>query len=289
VHGRNPFDVRHHRGAFCGKPPARRVSSIREFEHAGWQAAAATFDGFAGATTLFVEPLLQTAGVKSGMRLLDAACGPGVASAQAAAMGASVTGVDFSSEMIAEARRRHRTIAFEAGDAEALPFPDASFDAVVANFGIHHVERPERAIAEARRTLAPGGTFAFTIWAAWQDNPPWRLVTEAVAAHGRMDVPMPAGSDVRVTPEHFARLTEQAGFAAASIRTESVEKIWRLPRDADLVSIFETGTVRMATLLRGQGAALSAIRRHVAEALQAYRRGETVELPTRAWLIAAKA
>ncbi len=147
-----------------------RVSSIREFEHAGWQAAASSYDGFAAATILFVDPLLQAAGVKSGMRLLDVACGPGVASAQAAAMGARVTGVDFSPEMIAEARRRHPAIAFETGDAEALPFPDASFDAVIANFGIHHVERPERAIAEARRVLVPGGNFAFTIWAAWQDN-----------------------------------------------------------------------------------------------------------------------
>ena len=134
------------------------MTSIREFEHAGWQAAAATFDGFAGATALFVDPLLQAAGVKSGMRLLDVACGTGVASARAAALGARVTGVDFSSEMIAEARRRHPAIAFESGDAEALPFPDASFDAVVANFGIHHVERPgardRRGAARARAPAA---------------------------------------------------------------------------------------------------------------------------------------
>ena len=264
------------------------MSSIREFEHAGWQAAAATFDGFAGATALFVEPLLQAVDMKPGMRLLDVACGTGVASARAAALGARVTGIDFSSEMIAEARTRHPTVAFESGDAEALPFPDASFDAVVANFGIHHVERPERAIAEARRVLVGGGMFAFTIWAAWQDNLPWRLITEALAAHGRLDVPMPAGSDVRVTPESFAQLTEQAGFAAASIRTEAVEEIWRLPREADLVSIFETGTVRTATLLRGQGAALPAVRRHVAQALTEYRRGDAIEMPTRAWLIAAR-
>jgi SAM-dependent methyltransferase len=263
------------------------MTSIRDFEHAGWQAAAATFDGFAGATALFVDPLLRAADVKPGIRLLDVACGTGIASAQAAASGARVTGADFSPAMIAEARRRHPAIAFESGDAEALPFPDASFDAVVANFGIHHVERPGRAIAEARRVLVPGGHFAFTIWAAWQDNLPWRLITEAVAAHGRMDVPMPAGSDVRMTPEHFARLTAQAGFAAPSIRTEPVEKIWRLPPDADLVSIFETGTVRTATLLRGQGAALPAVRRHVAEALNEYRRDEAIELPVRAWLITA--
>ena len=64
---------------------------------------------------------------------------------------------------------------------------------------------------------------------------------------------------------------------------------YEVPREADLVSVFETGTVRMATLLRGQGDALPAIRRHVAEAAQAYRRGDVIALPTRAWLIAARA
>jgi hypothetical protein len=94
------------------------------------------------------------------------------------------------------------------------------------------------------------------------------------------------GASTRATPENFAALVAAAGFGAQT--TEPLEKIWQLPRGTDLVSIFESGTVRMATLLRGQGDALPAIRRHVAGALQAYRRGETIELPTRTWLIAAK-
>jgi len=265
------------------------MTGIRDFEYAGWRVAASCYDGFAGATALFVEPLLEAAEVKLGTRLLDVACGPGVAAAQAAARGARVEGVDFSPEMIGEARGRHPAIAFETGDAEALPFPDASFDAVVANFGIHHVERPERAIAQARRVLVPGGTFAFTFWAAPQDNTAWRIIFAAIAAHGRMDVPMPAGNDAHATRENFSRLVAQAGFDARSLRTELIERNWELPRDADLVSIFETGTVRMATLLRGQGDALPAIRRAVADGMQPYRRGEVVALPTRGWLIAARA
>src|SRR5947209_399581 len=114
------------------------VISIREFEHAGWRPAAGTYDGFAAATPLFVVPLLQAAGIKPGTRLLDVACGTGVASARAAALGARVTGVDFSPEMIVETQRRHPAIGFQTADAEALPFPDACFDAGIANFGIHH-------------------------------------------------------------------------------------------------------------------------------------------------------
>ena len=262
------------------------MTGIRDFEYAGWKTAAASYDGFAAVTALFVAPLLAAANVKSGVRLLDVACGTGVASARAAAAGARVTGVDFSPEMIAQARRRHPAIAFETADAEALPFPDARFDAGIANFGIHHVERPERAIAEARRVLGDGGMFAFTFWADRQDNTAWRLIFAGIAAHGRTDVPMPAGNDAHATPENFSRLVSEAGFTPP--RAELIEKDWELPTDIDLVSVFETGTVRMATLLRGQGDALPKIRRHVAEATQAYRRGDVIALPTRAWLIAAR-
>ncbi len=264
----------------------RPMTSIRAFEYAGWKSAAASYDGFAAITALFVDPLLQAACVKPGTRVLDLACGTGVAAAAAARLGARVTGTDFSPEMLAQARRRHPTLAFETADAEALPFADASFDAVIANFGIHHVERPERAIAEARRVLARDGTFAFTFWAAAQDNTAWRLIRDAIAAHGCAEVPMPAGNDAHATPENFSRLVLEAGFAPP--RLELLERSWELPREADLVAVFETGTVRMATLLRGQGDALADIRRHVAEAAQAYRRGDILALPTRAWLIAAK-
>jgi SAM-dependent methyltransferase len=265
------------------------MGAIRDFELDGWQAAAASYDGFAGATRLFIPALLHAACVRPGTRLLDVACGTGLAAGAAAAAGAVVTGVDFSPAMVFTARGLHSAIAFQTADAEALPFPDASVDAVMANFGIHHVERPERAIAQARRVLRAGGTFAFTFWADPQDNMAWRIIFDAIAAYGRSDVPMPAGNDAHATPENFTALVAAAGFDARSVRCDPVVKDWLLPRDADLVSIFETGTVRMATLLRGQGKALAAIRRNVAERLQSYRRGHMIALPTRAWLIAAKA
>jgi SAM-dependent methyltransferase len=264
------------------------MGALREFELEGWQGAAATYDGFAGATRLFVPALVQAANAKPGMRLLDIACGTGVAAQAAADAGARVTGVDFSPAMLAMARGLHPGLALEIGDAEALPFADASFDAAISNFGIHHVEHPERAVAAARRVLAPGGTFAFTVWAAPEDNTAWRIVFDAVKACGRLDVPMPAGNDATATRENFSRLIVQAGFDAATLHSELLTHDWLLPPDADPVSIFQTGTVRMAALLRGQGAALPAVRAHAAAALQAYRRNGTIALPTRAWLISAQ-
>jgi SAM-dependent methyltransferase len=264
------------------------MGALREFELSGWQGAASTYDGFAGATRLFVPALVRSAGAKSGTRLVDIACGTGVAAHAAAEAGARVIGVDFSSAMLTIARSLNPAVAFEAGDAEALPFADASFDAVVSNFGVHHVEHPARAIAEARRVLVPGGTFAFTVWAASQDNAPWRIIFDAVKACGRLDVPMPAGNDSTATRENFAQLMAEAGFEATALQSEVLTRDWLLPPDADLVSIFETGTVRMATLLRGQGEALPAVREHVTKRLRSHPRNGMIVLPTHAWLISAK-
>ena len=242
----------------------------------------------------FVARSFYAAPDHAAVKILEIGCGPGSGTSWFIAReGFSLTGIDASPTAVDKARERFAAEGlrgeFVLGPAERLPFPDASFDAVVANFGIHHVERPERAIAQARRVLAPGGTFAFTFWAAPQQNTAWRLIFDAIAAHGRTDVPMPAGNDAHATPENFSRLVAEAGVDARTLRCELIERDWELPREADLVSVFETGTVRMATLLRGQGDALPAIRRHVAEGVRLYTRGEVIALPTRAWLVAATA
>jgi SAM-dependent methyltransferase len=266
------------------------MGAVREFELAGWQDAAASYAGFGSVTRLFVDALLEAAHVARGTRLLDVACGQGITAGTAAAAGARVTGIDFSPAMLAAARATYPGLDLQHGDAEDLPVGDAAFEAVVANFGIHHVERPGRAIAEARRVLAPGGTFAFTFWPRPADNPPWRILFDAVAAHGRLDVPMPSGADGPATPENFSRLAVGAGFDAGTLRCDLIERTWRLPPDADLVAIFSSGTVRTATLLRGQSAdALAAIRRHTAQALQEFRQGDAFALPVRAWLLSARA
>jgi SAM-dependent methyltransferase len=264
------------------------MGAIRDFELDGWQAAASSYAGFAGATQLFIPALLQAVNIRPGIRLLDVACGPGAAAGTAMAAGARVVGVDFCAAMIAAARNSHPGAAFQIADAEELPFPNESFDAVIANFGIHHVERPERAIAEARRVLAPNGMFAFTFWTEPRENTAWRIIFDAIAACGRFDVPMPAGNNAQATPENFTRLVAAAGFPARSLRCDLIVRDWRLARDADLVSVFETGTVRMATLLRGQGAAIDAIRGCVADGLQRYLVDQAIVLPTRAWLLGAK-
>ena len=254
--------------------------SVRAFEHAGWQKAAAEYDAtFARASAEFAEALLDAAAIGAGDRLLDLCCGTGLVTAAAARRGAVAMGVDFSAAMLAEARRSHPELRFDEGDAEALPYGDRSFDAVVANFGVHHVPRPGKAIAEAQRVLLPGGRFAFTTWALPAENIAWRLLFDAIAAHGDMraaNAP-PSGGNLG-TCEAVLRLLHDCGFADG--RAQPARREWRVAEPSDIVRALARGTVRTAALIAAQPeAALPAIEAAVAVAAAPYRGGDGFAVP----------
>jgi SAM-dependent methyltransferase len=100
--------------------------------------------------------------------LLDVACGTGNLAIPAAKRGATVTGVDIAPNLLVQARERVAaeglTITFDEGDAEALPYADASFDVVVTMFGAMFAPRPELVASELARVLKPGGLLAMANW-----------------------------------------------------------------------------------------------------------------------------
>ena len=245
------------------EPPG--AEAFKAFEHEGWDSVARPYrDAFSSLTVQSVEPLLDAVAAGSGVRLLDVACGPGDATAAAARRGATATGMDFAAAMVEQAARLNPGVEFRTGDAEALPFADALFDAVAVNFGILHFALPDRAIAEAHRVLRPGGRFAFTAWCPPEKCAGFAIVLDAIEAHGRMDVGLPEGPPFFRfgDPGECRRVLAATDFDDVEVRELPMR--WRLTSPDALLDAFLEGGVRTRGLLRAQTpGALAAIREAV--------------------------
>ncbi|MGE0551384.1 MAG: class I SAM-dependent methyltransferase [Kofleriaceae bacterium] len=112
--------------------------------------------------------LVAFAQIRPGQRVLDVACGTGVVALAAARAGARVTGLDLTPPLLVRARENAAItgaeISWHEGDAEALPFEDASFDVVASQFGHMFAPRPDVATRELLRVLKPGGIIALATW-----------------------------------------------------------------------------------------------------------------------------
>lgn len=142
-------------------------------------------------TTPAAARLVRYARVGPGVRLLDVGCGTGVVAITSACLGAHVTGLDLTPELLERARENaevsHVEIEFHEGDVEQLPFGDAEFDMVLSQFAHIFAPRPEIAIGEMLRVLKPGGTIAFSSW------PPELFVGRTMALRGRYVEALPEG------------------------------------------------------------------------------------------------
>jgi ubiquinone/menaquinone biosynthesis C-methylase UbiE len=162
-------------------------------EHKSWLAgvfdrASPTYDRVGGAYhEHFARRLVDLAGIRPGASLLDVACGRGAVLLAAAWTAGSMTGVDVSPGMIELASTDLRAagvdgVELRVMDAERLEFPDAGFDALTAAFMLFFLPHPDRAAAEFRRVLRPGGRVAVSTWA--EDDDRWDWADELLAAAG---------------------------------------------------------------------------------------------------------
>ncbi|HJZ81784.1 MAG TPA: class I SAM-dependent methyltransferase [Pyrinomonadaceae bacterium] len=114
------------------------------------------------------EEFIARRNLKPGEQVLDVACGTGNLAIPAARAGAVVTGVDIATNLLEQGRARAEAeglkIQFDEGDAENLPYPDASFDVVVTMFGAMFAPRPDLVAAELTRVCRPGGRIAMANW-----------------------------------------------------------------------------------------------------------------------------
>jgi ubiquinone/menaquinone biosynthesis C-methylase UbiE len=258
------------------------VRAFEQYEVAGWEHVAAVYERvWSPITSQAVDPLLDAAGVESGLRVVDVGCGAGDGAARATQRGAQATGVDVSAAMVEIATRRHPATTFVEGSVTELPFPDESFDAAVGNIIIQHVGEAERAARELARVLVQRGRVALSTWEAPERSPFFAALLGAIA-----DAQVPPPSEVPPGPSFFQfadeaafqNLLRSAGFAQVSVVTISVE----FPLDSadDLITALADGTVRTGALLRAaddrQRRAMGA---SLDDRLEEWRRGDRYVVP----------
>lgn len=111
---------------------------------------------------------LAASNIPAGTKVLDVACGAGQTAIPMARQGIQVTGIDIASNLIAEARRRAQAeglaVQFDEGDAEQLPYEDASFDVVFTLIGAMFAPQPHKVAAELARVCRPGGRIIMGNW-----------------------------------------------------------------------------------------------------------------------------
>ncbi|MCB9460865.1 MAG: methyltransferase domain-containing protein [Anaerolineaceae bacterium] len=127
------------------------------------------------------QRIIDLAGIESDERVLDVACGTGILARKVAehiGSSGSVVGLDVNPGMLAVAARQNKDIIWRQGVAEDLPFDDASFDAVVSQFGLMFFEDRGAAIAQMARVLKPGGTLAIAVWDSLENTPGYAMMVD---------------------------------------------------------------------------------------------------------------
>jgi SAM-dependent methyltransferase len=228
--------------------------------------------------------LVDAAGISRGRRVLDVACGTGVAARAAADAGAIVIGLDLNEAMLAVARRLRPDIEWRQGDVAALPFEDDSFDAVLCQSALMFFPDPARALREMARVSTRDGTVAVQVYSSLSAQPGYGPFVEVAARHaGPEAVSLLNTYWIHGDVDELARLFDSAGLAVTAIRTRlgtarfgSIEEMVRIEVESTpLVNRISDDTYRR-------------IRADAEEALAQFRTDGGVEVPIEGHLVTAR-
>ena len=273
----------------AGKTPAGTLARVnaegyRAVSQEQWGLSAKTWakaveEPDSGASAAAAEWMLATAGLVSGERVLELACGAGRVGLQAAELvgpDGSVVCSDFAAPMVDAVRERAQRLALanvqaRVLDAERLELePGEAFHAVLCRFGYMLMSDPERALTETARALLPGGRVVLAVWGDAASNPWLTTIFNAVMDHFGAPPPEPGtpGPFALADERRLASLLEQVGLANVSIEKleaeqpyESLEAWWERIRTVsgplatalDAVSEADRATIR-GRALAGAGA-----------------------------------
>lgn len=212
------------------------LEALKSRLKATWSAG--DFGQIAKSTAAGAAEFIERLHLQPGMKVLDVACGSGNLALPAARAGAAVTGIDIAPNLIKQARenaeREGLKIQFDEGDAEALPYDDASFDAVVTMFGAMFAPRPVLVAAELKRVCKPSG---FVAMANWTPTGFVGRMFKTVAGH----FPPPAGMPPPVLWGDDATVRERLQDGFSKIETNERTITFKFPfPPADVVEHFRT-------------------------------------------------
>ena len=215
--------------------PAIDFAAAKSRQHVAWSTGNYAVVG----TTLQIvgENLCESLDLRAGARVLDVAAGNGNATLAAARRWCDVTSTDYVRSLLESGRARAQseghTIQFQEADAENLPFPDASFDAVMSTFGVMFTPNQDKAASELARVCKPGGKIGLANWT------PESFIGHLFKTIGKYVPPAPGLKSPAVWGT-TARLEELFGKTAREIRTISREFCFRYRSPAHWIDVFRT-------------------------------------------------
>ena len=214
---------------------AADLATVKSRQHGAWSSGDYAVVG----TTLQIvgEQLCEALDLRAGQKVLDVAAGNGNVTLAAARRWCKVVSTDYVPALLERGRERARAdrldIEFQQADAEALPFADDMFDAVVSTFGVMFTPDQDRAGSELVRVCKPGGKIGLANWT------PDGFIGRLFKTLGK-HLPPPAGVKSLALWGTGARISEMFGTAAASIKAEPRNFMFRYRSPEHFVDIFKT-------------------------------------------------
>jgi SAM-dependent methyltransferase len=216
-------------------PAAPDLAALKTRQQAAWSSGDYAIIG----TTLQIvgEELCEALDLRAGQKVLDVAAGNGNISLAAARRWCDVVSTDYVPALLERGRARAAaealTIEFREADAEALPFADGSFDAVVSTFGVMFTPNQDKAAAELLRVCKSRGRIGLANWT------PDGFIGQVFKTLGKY-LPPPAGAKPPPLWGTRARLNDMFGSAAASIKAEPRHFNMRYRAPEHFLDIFKT-------------------------------------------------
>jgi ubiquinone/menaquinone biosynthesis C-methylase UbiE len=255
----------------------------------------AAYDRFLGPMLFepFADDLTARLTVPPAAAVLELACGTGILTGRlrrALPATATLTATDLNEPMLEYARAQvlDPGITWQPADAQALPFPDAAFDAVACQFGLMFVPDKARAFGEVRRTLRSHGQFAFNVWLSLAENPLGRIARATIARYFTGDPPTFYEVPFSFHDESRIReLLQAAHFEVVACERVVLEA--RSPSADDAARGVVTGNPILLDVVERATAAPEEIIHAVAAALAAEGGAVPLRLPMRALVVLARA